>query len=163
MKKTKLFNPYQTEKQKSKGQKTHTRATLKITGAGVYMIQEKINDKFVLVYVGYSGKDVKNTMYRHFQKWIDKRHPENKRTQRIARVSYAGQGFKNTDYRCKVIFCKNAEEAANLEGALIQKTKPRDNSLKLGFDNEVKYYLSKYAEADTMTAAESFNDSDLPF
>lgn len=100
-------------------------------------------------------------MYRHFQKWIDKRHPENKRTQRIARVSYEGRGFVNKDYRCKVIFCSSAEEAANLEGALIQKTKPRDNSLKLGFDNEVKHYLSKYTQAAEISNKDAFID--LPF
>lgn len=140
MKRTKLFNPYLTEKTKN----ATARATLKITGAGVYMITEKIGGAFKLVYIGYSGTDVKKTMYRHFQKWIDKRHPENKRVQRIERVSYYDKNFDNSEYKCKVIFCKNATEALNLKSALIGKLKPRDNNAKLGFDQEVKFYLDKY-------------------
>jgi hypothetical protein len=157
MKKTKLFHPYLTDKTKNKT----ARATLKLTGAGVYYITEKIGGVFKLVYIGYSGTDVKKTMYRHFQKWIDKRHPENKRVQRIERVSYFDKDFKNTDFKCKVIFCKNATEALNLESALIGKLKPRDNNAKLGFDEEVQFYLKKYKEADEIPAAQSFDD--LPF
>jgi hypothetical protein len=157
MKRTKLFHPYLSEKTKTQS----ARATLKITGAGVYFITEKIGDKFKLVYIGYSGTDVKKTMYRHFQKWIDKRHPENKRVQRIERVSYFDKNFINTDYKCKVFFCKNANEAASLESALINKLKPRDNSFKMGFDAEVQFYLKKYKEADELPASQTFED--LPF
>ena len=135
--KTKLFHPYETEKYQIKiGKKTYigAKCNLQKTGAGVYFIYE--NGK--LAYIGFSGTDVKKTMYRHFQKWNDLRHPENKRRDRIERVSYF-EGFKNADFKCRVIFCKNAAQAARFEIALIKKFKPRDNSLKMDFDSMVEY------------------------
>ena len=58
-------------------------------------------------------------MYRHFQSWDDSRQK---------RVSYHLQPGA---YSCRVIWCKTANEAANLEEALIIKLKPSDNTMKL--------------------------------
>ena len=157
MQKTKLFKPYLQDK-------TNRRAKckLKITGAGVYYIYERITgtQSFKLVYIGYASSDVKRTMYRHFQKWIDKRHPETRKTERIERVSYFDKYFKNDDYKCKVVFCKDAQESANLELAQIAKLKPRDNRLKMQFDEMVKYN-DLLEKAQLLSEKQAFDD--LPF
>lgn len=157
MKRTKLFLPYA-------GPGT---CKLKLTGPGVYFILEKNwLGEFKLVYIGFSGYSVKQTMYRHFQKWTDKRNPNTKRVQRIERVTYWENNFDwkdyNKDYKCKVIFCKNAAEAAALESALIAKLTPRDNSLKMAFDGEMKHYYKQANECSVMNNKECFVD-DMPF
>jgi len=151
MKKTKKFKPY------NKANKCN----LAVTGKGVYFIYERNwIGTFEIVYIGYSGSDVKKTMYRHFQKWVDKRHPENKRVQRIERVTYF-KNFENNDFLCKVIFCKSADEAVHLESAFIAKLKPRDNTYKIEFDKEQKFYLDK-AEKATEIKEDDYL-ADLPF
>jgi hypothetical protein len=137
--KSKKFKPYSYTKE-IKGKKIFARATLKATGAGVYVIFEDNKT----AYVGYSGSDVKKTLYRHFQKWNDLRHPENKRRSRIERVSYY-KGFKNDDFKIQVYFC-GMQEAQRLEIFLIKKLKPRDNNLKIEYDKEEAYY--KKIESD---------------
>lgn len=98
--------------------------TLKVTGAGVYVLRESGK----IVYIGFSGTDVRKTMYRHFQKWTDRRHPENRRGYLYDRVTYIN---KRDKFTAQVFFCKTAKEAATLENALILKYEPRDNSAKL--------------------------------
>ena len=81
---------------------------------GLYMIRSKKNKK--ILYVGYSGYDVKKTMYRHFQSWSD---PSQRRAV-----------YKNRSlYQIKVIEC-SCSAAQKLELYLIQKYRPRDNYLK---------------------------------
>lgn len=152
MKKTLFFTPY-IEHNGKRG-----KAALKKTGSGVYIIKEGAN----VVYIGFSASDVKKTLYRHFQKWIDKRHPETKRVQRIERVTYMNKNFKNENYRVKVVFCKNGKEAADLEHALIKKIKPRDNSVKLDLMDLMDFtnVVNNYNEAETL---EKNNYIDLPF
>ena len=101
--KTKPFEPY-----------TGNRCTLTDTGAGVYIISKEGKP----LYIGFSAKDVKKTMYRHFQEWNDP-------TQ--ARVTY--KNLKGIS--CRVIWTKTGYQAADLETALILRLKPRDNELKL--------------------------------
>ena len=103
--------------------------TLKDTGAGVYLIKRKSTKK--VTYIGYSGDNVKKTMYRHFQSWDDSRQK---------RVSYHLQPGA---YSCRVIWCKTANEASNLEEALIIKLKPSDNTMK------IERYLEKHIRAIT--------------
>ena len=102
MKKTKKFKPY-----------TGDKCTLTKTGSGVYIIYK--NDK--PDYVGFSGSDLKKTMYRHFQKWSDP-------TQE--RVVY--KQLHNIE--CRVIFT-TAKKAAVLEEAMILKYEPKNNTQKL--------------------------------
>lgn len=152
MQRTKFIKPY-LEKTGKNG-----KCTLKATGKGVYIIKE--NNK--VVYIGYSGYDVKQTLYRHFQKWNDKRHPETKRVQRIERVTYYNKNFDNDNYLIKVVFCKTAKEAEQLESALIKKFRPRDNSVKLDLMDLMDYSktIEKYNEAEEIKKEDYIN---LPF
>lgn len=115
--------------------------TLQYTGIGIYMISEN----GVLVYIGRSKKDVKGTLYRHFQKWTDKR--VNKERSGIARVTYYGKNRMN--YMCKVILCSDIEDACTLEEILIKRIEPRDNKLKASaFGHRYKKVIkSKFEEA----------------
>ena len=113
MKSTKFFAPY-----------TKEACNLKATGKGVYVIKKK--DK--ILYVGLSYSDVKRTLYRHFQKWTDKRTDWTKRNQNYERVTYDGEN-RNL-FKVKVIFCKTDKEVTLLEYLLIKKLKPRDNTIK---------------------------------
>ena len=164
---TKLFHPYTSEKREIKaGRKSKmiAKATLRKTGPGVYMIYTKNwAGLSKLVYIGFASVDVRGVMYRHFQKWTDKRHPSTKRVQRIERVTYAGPDFVNADYKCKVLFCRNAAQAERIERALIRKHAPRDNAQKLAFDSEAEYF-SAIKESEAMTARiEPDALEDLPF
>ena len=111
---TKFFKPYSSKLQ-----------TLQSTGKGVYIIKK--GDKFV--YVGMSATDVKKTMYRHFQKWTDLRSSYTKKLQAYERVTYHEENKEN--FTCKVIYTSTDKEAHNLERLLINKLKPKDNTLKL--------------------------------
>lgn len=115
MKATGFFSPYQKDGGYS----------LKTTGCGVYIIKRNS----VVIYVGLGRKDVRNTLYRHFQTWTDKRSIWGKRNQPYDRITYKGEDVK--DFLIKVIFCKGAIEAEMTEQLLIKKLKPIDNSLKL--------------------------------
>lgn len=143
---TKYFSPYD-----NKGA-----CTLKSTGAGVYIIRD---DKKRICYVGMSLTDVKKTMYRHFQKWIDKRHPNTKAASTIERVTYKKMGFDG--YTCKVYFLNYKQEVLALEQLLILTLKPSDNSQKiLTFDKEIYMSLkSKLKEQEVW----NINSEEDPF
>lgn len=95
---------------------TNNRPTFKTRKRpGVYLIY--VNG--VLSYVGYSTYDVYKTMYRHFQSWADK-------TQQ--RVVYLPNDAR---VKVRVVYTKNAKQAADLERALIIKYEPTDNPQKL--------------------------------
>jgi len=123
LKATGFFKPYTADGQYS----------LKSTGCGVYLI--KYRDK--VIYVGMSRKDVKNTLYRHFQQWTDRRADWTKKLQPYDRVTYNGKNRE--DFLIKIIFCKGAMEAEILEQLLIKKLKPKDNSLKLYLYSQDEY------------------------
>lgn len=120
MKKTRFFKPYIRE----------NKCTLKRTGSGVYLIEKKGD----IVYVGMSYGNVKKTLYRHFQKWTDKRSAFLKDKDGFARVSYCNDDIE--DFRVRVIFTNTGTQAEKLEQYLIKKHKPIQNNLKL-------YLLSK--------------------
>lgn len=122
MKSTGFFKPY-----------TGDQYSLKSTGCGVYII--KYREK--IIYVGMSRKDVRNTLYRHFQQWNDKRADWTKKMQPYDRVTYAGKD--RSQFLIKVIFCKGAIETEILEQLLIKKLRPKDNSLKLYLYSQDEY------------------------
>ena len=103
------------------------KCTLRSTGKGVYLI--KLDNK--IVYVGKSLGDIKGTIYRHFQKWNDRRADYNKKMQIFDRVTYYGMNL--TRFKIKVIFCPTDAETDLLEQVLILKIKPRDNTQKFAF------------------------------
>ncbi|MBS1645710.1 MAG: GIY-YIG nuclease family protein [Bacteroidetes bacterium] len=124
------------------------RQTIQINKAiGVYVIYK--ND--TPVYVGYSGSDVKKTMYRHFQEWND--------------LSQYRVVYKNKkDITVRVVFCKDKKTAANLEKALILKYKPRDNDKKYreyAHLAGVKEAVKMYMDVQTGTLIET--DGEYPF
>lgn len=123
MKATGFFKPYTDAGQYS----------LKSTGCGVYIIRREGKT----VYVGMSRKDVRNTLYRHFQTWTDKRAGWTKKKEPYDRVTYAGEDRE--DFTVKVIFCKGVIECEIMEQLLIKKLKPKDNSLKLYLYSQEQY------------------------
>ena len=144
MKKTGVFRPYTPA----------GNYTLKVTAPGVYILREAGR----IVYIGFSGTDVRKTMYRHFQKWTDKRHPDNRRAYLYDRVTYKG---KEDKFTAQVFFCKTSKEAAALENALILKYEPRDNAAKLDiFSAGVKRDVLSKAEA---AALYSVTEEENPF
>lgn len=106
---------------------------LKSTGCGVYIIKHKGQ----VIYVGMSRKDLRNTLYRHFQQWNDKRSTFTKKMQPYERVTYNEKNRE--DFLIKVIFCKGVIECEIMEQLLIKKLKPKDNSLKLQLYTESEF------------------------
>jgi hypothetical protein len=131
---SKWFPPYKIENNKRI-------CSLSYTGPGVYLIKE--ND--IVVYIGRSKTDVKKTLYRHFQKWIDLR--SDKTSNGIARITY--HGLDLSKYLIKVVLCKSIEDVCTLEEVLIKVLEPRDNTLKAS-KYGIKYkkiITSKFSEA----------------
>ena len=115
LKGTKRFKPY-----------TDGVPTLKTnTGGGVYIIR-LFNE---VVYVGKSNADIKKTLYRHFQRWTDRRSDHAKKYQIYERVTYHLEDLDN--YTCQVYYCDDTSKIDLLETTLIFKLKPRDNKQKL--------------------------------
>ena len=113
--KSKLYAPY------DKNGKTNFPIRNK---SGVYLIYKKqtlsAGNKLKLVYVGFSTKDLYKTMYRHFQNWDGYILPDQ------TRVIY-----KNTkNIKIRVCYTNTAQQANQLETALILKYKPKDNPRK---------------------------------
>lgn len=127
--KTKFLQPYD-----DNGKTTFRNANKK---PGVYLIKENGE----IVYVGYSGKNIYRTMYRHFQKWD---HPY----QEVITYNHSGVN----KYTVRVIFT-TPQQAERLEAYLINKYKPRDNSNKLakyeGTDTGKKEF-QKYQQAEVV-------------
>lgn len=131
---SKWFKPYK----ELNGKKV---CSLDYTGSGVYLIKENN----IVVYVGRSLKDLKNTLYRHFQKWTDLR--SDKQQNYIARVTYHGLNLDN--FLVKVVICSNTEDVCALEEILIKALEPRDNKLKAqkyGYKYK-RIIKSKFSEA----------------
>lgn len=154
LKTTSWFHPYIQEKQwvKIAGKMVYSAPTsLKLTGPGVYLIKHKIAGKWKIIYVGMSACDLKKTLYRHFQKWTDKRSKWNHTREIMDRITYF-DFFSNKDYLIKVVFTPTSEEAAILEEMLIKKIKPRDNKAKLNIYTQKQYNKmeEKYEEAEVI-------------
>ena len=112
-KETNFFKPYISDRN----------CTLKATGTGIYFFKDNVNGK--LLYIGYSGKDVNNTAYRHLQEWNDKRTDWTKKLQAYERVT-----FNKNKVLLKVIFTATMQEAQLMEKRLILKYKPPYNERK---------------------------------
>lgn len=164
---TNWFNPYTCEKilitvGKKNRKAYYAPATLKFTGAGVYLIKTKVGGKWKIVYVGMSASDVKKTLYRHFQTWTDRRSKWNETKKVWDRVTYATD-FSNADFLVKIIKTPTGDEARILEEALIKKLKPRDNRAKLSLYTEKQYKKmeEKYEEAETIKP--DYSTIEVPF
>lgn len=123
MKSTHFFKPYDKE----------GRYTLKQTGCGVYVIKKS----GIVCYVGMSRKDVRSTMYRHFQQWTDNRNKWMRAFMPYERITYHGQD-RNL-FSVKIILCNTEREASILEQLLIKKLRPKDNTLKLELYSQADY------------------------
>lgn len=141
LKSTRFFKPYNEDGSYN----------LKTTGTGVYIIKK--NDR--ILYVGLSLTDVRNTLYRHFQKWTDKRTNWTKKKEIYERITYEGQN--RNMFLVKVIFTPTKEEARILESLLILKLKPVDNTLKL------ELYSNKEMQAMTfkVNTADNWKPSNI--
>lgn len=141
LKSTRFFKPYNEDGSYN----------LKTTGTGVYIIKK--NDR--ILYVGLSLTDVRNTLYRHFQKWTDKRTNWTKKSQMYERITYEGQN--RNMFLVKVIFTPTKNEAQILESLLILKLKPVDNTLKL------ELYSNKEMQAMTfkVNTADNWKPSNI--
>ena len=117
IKTTPLFKPYNND----------NKPTLKSNGKGIYYIFR--NGR--LHYIGKSSYDIKKTLYRHFQKWTDKRRDSARRWQIFERVTY--YGLPVNEFKVKCLFIDNTDLIDTLEQALIKKHTPPDNSQKLAF------------------------------
>lgn len=125
--KTKFTAPYTSD-----GKTTFNDAVGK---SGVYIIKEH----GTIVYVGYSGKNLYRTLYRHFQQW-------NHKYQQV--TTYAGNNRNN--YTVRIIYT-TPHQAERLEAYLVNKYQPRDNDIKLkkyAESNVGKEEYKKYREAD---------------
>jgi hypothetical protein len=154
LKVTSWFHPYERDKTIVRiGKKAvlSAPATLKFSGAGVYLIKHKVAGKWKIIYVGMSASDVKKTLYRHFQKWTDKRSKWNHTRELLDRVTYS-DFFSNKEYLVKVIATPTSEEAGILEEMLIKKIMPRDNKAKLNIYTQGQYDRMevKYEEAEVI-------------
>lgn len=105
---------------------------------GVYLIYKEkpglLSTERELRYVGYSAKDVYKAMYRHFQVWNDRQVDNGERGERITYRIKAG-------IKVRVIYCRTAKQATELERALIIKHRPKDNPDKLEL-----YELTEHGE-----------------
>ncbi len=117
--------------------------------SGVYLIKEDGK----LVYVGYSGKNLYKTLYRHFESW---RHPYQEVT------TYATE-LKRRKYTVRIVYC-TAQQAAALEKKLILKYNPRDNAIKYkNYMEETSTIGKNYADKTYNNYKETEVEEELPF
>lgn len=144
LKKSKLKEPYKSHPYFM----VHRTSFPKRNSAGVYLIYK--ND--VLRYVGFSRSDVYKSLYRHFQKWNDRKQQ---------RVVYENK----TGIKVRVIYCNTGANADRLEKALIIKLKPKDNIDKYWITNEIdekeKAIYNNYLMQDTQEIF--INEIETPF
>jgi hypothetical protein len=113
--------------------------------AGVYMIYK---DE-VLHYVGYSGNNLYRTMYRHFQDWSK---------------SKQYRAIYNDKVLIRVIYTKTAEQAHNLETALIIKYAPAGNENQyFDFETEPKEDRALQDYLDTESSPIVEFKEEIPF
>lgn len=112
--------------------------------SGLYIIKEGKE----IVYIGYSGRDLYKTMYRHFQEW-------NHTGQEV--VTYAGQDLNR--FTVRIVYCSPGR-AAKLEKLLIAKHEPRDNVH--GKHEEIPYEPTK-SEMELYQVYTDLNPEPLTF
>lgn len=146
LKRTRLLKPY-----KEDGSTTFPARHL----PGVYLIYKggTFLGEPVLRYVGYGARDVYKALYRNFQEWNDK---QASRGERGERITYATPGA----YRVRVIYCRTASQARELEKALILKHQPPDNPDKL---EGYKLTPAGRTMASQAEAAEFTDNIEAPF
>jgi excinuclease UvrABC nuclease subunit len=119
--------------------------TFNIRGvAGVYLIYD-VYDKDLILYVGYSGNNLYRTMYHHFNNWNSKQY----------RAVYSDK------HQVRVVYCKTAAQAHNLETALIIKYNPIGNkNFYKDMETEPKedIALMEYLDEETQPIAEYKGD-----
>lgn len=105
---------------------------------GVYLIYRVKDTGYgtdkELRYVGFSRTDVYKALYRHFQQWNDRQADAGMREPRVV---YKVRGT----VKVRVVYCRTATQAAELEKALIIKHRPSDNPDKLDL-----YELTSHGE-----------------
>lgn len=124
MKKTKFVSPFINYNRNGNS----ARAFKERLRPGVYIVKKGSD----FLYIGYSGKDVIKTMYRHFYEWNDRQY----------RVTFnpADQQIK-----VRVIYLNKPEQAAKLEKALLTKYKTKYNySIPAESPAGSKEIISKY-------------------
>lgn len=124
---------------------------------GCYLIYKEHDDvvgvSHELRYVGYSASDVYKALYRHFQTWNDKQVDRGERSERTV---YSVR----KDIRVRVIYCRTAAQARELEKALILRYRPTDNPDKLALlelTEDGRAMASEAMKADIITS------DDVPF
>lgn len=125
------------------------RTTFNLQGLpGVYLIY--VDD--TVDYIGYSGKNLYKTLYRHFQSWNDPSQ---------IRIVYTKQQ-KNITVR--VVYTKTAAHAYRLEKALINKYSPKSNPTQYESYEPTRGDVAKldeYLQSQTNPIAEFYGD--IPF
>jgi Uri superfamily endonuclease len=111
---------------------------------GVYIIKENN----VIVYIGKSNYDLYKTLYRHFQRWNDKR---------LYRVTYIDYMSSNS-YLCAVIPTSDILETDDLEKRLIFQEQPRDNREKYE-----KYNNERLIQEQPLEEVKEEELVDIPF
>lgn len=126
---------------------------------GVYLIYKEASASAFgksapeLRYVGYGGRDVYKALYRHFQVWNDRQVQLGERSERT--VYRIRKGIT-----VRVVYCRTAREAMELEKALILKHRPTDNPDKLEL-----YEITEDGEAlaSEAASAEWVENLEAPF
>lgn len=111
--------------------------------SGVYFIREKKTGK--VVYIGYSERQLRRTIYRHFQAWNDKRQE---------RFTY------NPEAHQVRLIITTPGRARILEKYLILKAQPRDNSLK--YENYLSEKQEERAE-EVLSGLVDIGNNESPF
>lgn len=134
MKKSRAKSAYKTGKPRYKKRRS----------PGVYIIYREGSP----AYIGYSASDVYKSLYRHFQRWNDPKQ---------IRVTYSPIDPQIT---VRVIYTRTAQQAANLEYALIIKYQPTDNPrqyLPIDYNNQaISTILQHYEDIKTYSGDDPF-------
>ena len=90
------------------------------SASGAYLIRDRATH--AILYVGESHKDrLRKTILRHFEAWSG---------------PTAGTGYDRRDVELAIIVCRAGAEAVELQYALIELYRPRDNTYGVGGANE---------------------------
>lgn len=123
--------------------------------AGIYFIRDRKTKE--LLYIGSSKTNIRNTLYRHFQRWNDKRFWEEERGYRVSHTTY-----KKHTIDVKLLVTYDGTAAFRLEKYFILKLNPRDNRLKynlLIMEKEAND-IERTIENNAVTIQD---DDDIPF
>lgn len=127
MKASKYFKPY------TESGKCTLNASFRTKG-GVYIFRKN----GVIKYIGYSGKNLYKTMYRHFQKWEDSQYRA---------------VFKKNEVEVRIIETTE-QQAPRVERFLIRKFKPEFNIMEHEEEKENDEKEIKISEIKPLTEKE---------